>query len=70
MTHNHPSIQSRRDLSSPLSSIRHSFPSDTPFYNDFITYWNTYLSEKIKDILMPYTDWYRESFILTLNPEL
>ena len=45
-------------------------PSDTPFYNDFITYWNTYLSEKIKDILMPYTDWYRESFILTLNPEL
>ena len=45
-------------------------PSDTPFYNDFITYWNTYLSEKIKDILTPYTDWYRESFILTLNPEL
>ena len=44
-------------------------PSDTPFYNDFITYWNTYLSEKIKDILTPYTDWYRESFILTLNPE-
>lgn len=43
-------------------------PSDTPFYNDFITYWNTYLSEKIKDILTPYTDWYRESFILTLNP--
>ncbi|MBR0323040.1 MAG: serine/threonine protein kinase [Bacteroidales bacterium] len=45
-------------------------PSDTPFYNDFITYWNTYLSEKIKDILTPYTDWYRESFILTLNSEL
>lgn len=45
-------------------------PSDTPFYNDFITYWNTYLSEKIKDILTPYTDWYRESFILTLSPEL
>lgn len=45
-------------------------PSDTPFYNDFITYWNTYLSEKIKDILTPYTDWYGESFILTLNPEL
>ena len=45
-------------------------PSDTPFYNDFITYWNTYLSEKIKDILTPYTDWYRESFLLTLNPEL
>lgn len=45
-------------------------PSDTPFYNDFITYWNTYLSEKIKDLLTPYTDWYRESFILTLNPEL
>ena len=44
-------------------------PSDTPFYNDFITYWNTYLSEKIKDLLTPYTDWYRESFILTLNPE-
>ena len=44
-------------------------PSDTPFYNDFITYWNTYLSEKIKDILTPYTDWYRESFILTLDPE-
>lgn len=45
-------------------------PSDTPFYNDFITYWNTYLSEKIKDILTSYTDWYRESFILTLNSEL
>ena len=45
-------------------------PSDTPFYNDFITYWNTYLSEEIKDSITPYTDWYRESFILTLDPEL
>ena len=45
-------------------------PSDTPFYTDFITYWNTYLSEKIKDILTPYTDWYGKSFILTLDPEL
>lgn len=42
-------------------------PSDTPFYNDFITYWNTYLSEKIKDILTPYTDWYGESFQLIFD---
>ena len=42
-------------------------PSDTPFYNDFITYWNTYLSEKAKDIFTPYTDWYRESFQLIFN---
>ena len=57
-------------ISTDYKKWAEQIPSDTPFYNDFITYWNTYLSEKIKDILTPYTDWYRESFILTLNPEL
>jgi len=42
-------------------------PSDTPFYNDFITYWNTCLSEKIKDLSTPYADWYGESFQLIFN---
>ena len=42
-------------------------PSDTPFYNDFITSWNSYLSEKIKDIFTSYTDWYRESFQLIFD---
>ena len=57
-------------ISTDYKKWAEQIPSDTPFYNDFITYWNTYLSEKIKDILTPYTDWYRESFILTLSPEL
>ena len=57
-------------ISTDYKKWAEQIPPDTPFYNDFITYWNTYLSEKIKDILTPYTDWYRESFILTLNSEL
>ena len=57
-------------ISTDYKKWAEQIPSDTPFYNDFITYWNTYLSEKIKDILTPYTDWYGKSFILTLNSEL
>lgn len=42
-------------------------PSDVPFKNDFITYYNTYCSEKIKDVATPYIDWTRESFELIFN---
>lgn len=39
-------------------------PSDTPFHNDFINHWNTYLEDNIKDIIALYTDWYMKSFQL------
>lgn len=44
-------------------------PSDSPFYNDFTTYWNTYLTERLKDsdIFTSYTNWNRESFTLIFN---
>lgn len=42
-------------------------PSDVPFKNDFITYYNTYCSEKLKDVATPYIDWTRESFELIFN---
>ena len=44
-------------------------PSDIPFYNDFTTYWNTYLTERLKDtdIFTSYTNWNRESFALIFN---
>ena len=42
-------------------------PSDAPFHNDFITYYNTYCSEKLKDVATPYIDWTRESFELIFN---
>lgn len=31
-------------------------PSDVPFKNDFITYYNTYCSEELKDVATPYID--------------
>ena len=39
-------------------------PSDTPFHNDFINHWNTYLEDNIKDIIALYSDWYMKSFQL------
>ena len=42
-------------------------PTDTPFHNDFINHWNTYLGDNIKDITVLYTDWMRESFQLIFD---
>ena len=42
-------------------------PTDTPFHNDFINHWNTYLGDNIKDITMLYADWMRESFQLIFD---
>ena len=42
-------------------------PTDTPFHNDFINHWNTYLGDNIKDITVPYADWMRESFQLIFD---
>ena len=42
-------------------------PTDTPFHNDFINHWNTYLGDNIKDIIALYTDWNRESFQLIFD---
>ena len=54
-------------ISTDYKKWAEQIPSDTPFYNDFITSWNSYLSEKIKDIFTSYTDWYRESFQLIFD---
>ena len=42
-------------------------PTDTPFHNDFINHWNTYLGDNIKDITILYADWMRESFQLIFD---
>ena len=42
-------------------------PTDTPFHNDFINHWNTYLGDNIKDITVLYADWMRESFQLIFD---
>ena len=44
-------------------------PSDIPFYNDFTTYWNTYLGNELQNtnIFTPYIDWNRESLMLIFN---
>ncbi len=42
-------------------------PKDTPFHNDFISHWNTYLGNNLKDIIVTYTDWAKESFQLIFN---
>ena len=42
-------------------------PTDTPFHNDFINHWNTYLGDNIKDMTVPYADWMRESFQLIFD---
>ena len=42
-------------------------PTDMPFHNDFISHWNTYLGDNIKDMTMLYADWMRESFQLIFD---
>ena len=49
---------------SDINQWIYQIPSDTPFHNDFINHWNTYLGDNIKDISLLYTDWMRESFQL------
>ena len=51
-----------------ISHWTNRIPNDAPFHNDFITY----CSDKIRDIIVPYTDWTKESFQLifdNLKPE-
>ena len=49
---------------SDINQWTYQIPSGTPFHNDFINHWNTYLGDNIKDISLLYTDWMRESFQL------
>ena len=44
-----------------------NIPNDIPFYNDFMTHWNTYLTNKSMDIFQPYLDWNKESCTLIFN---
>ena len=41
-----------------------NIPNDIPFYNDFMTHWNTYFGENHKDAIMSYLYWNSESFML------
>lgn len=52
---------------SDINQWIYQIPSDTPFHNDFINHWNTYLGDNIKDIILLYTDWMRESFQLIFD---
>ena len=52
---------------SDINKWTEQIPTDTPFHNDFINHWNTYLGDNIKDITMSYTDWMRESFQLIFD---
>ena len=44
-----------------------NIPNNIPFYNDFMTHWNTYLNNKSMDIFQPYLDWNKESSTLIFN---
>lgn len=44
-----------------------NIPNDIPFYNDFMTHWNTYLNNKSMDIFQSYLDWIGESSTLIFN---
>lgn len=44
-----------------------NIPNDIPFYNDFMTHWNTYFGENHKDAIMSYLDWNQESFLLVFS---
>ena len=49
-----------------------NIPNDIPFYNDFMTHWNTYFGENHKDAIMSYIYWNLESYQLifdNLKPE-
>ncbi len=41
-----------------------NIPNDIPFYNDFMTHWNTYFGENHKDAIMSYLYWNSESYML------
>lgn len=44
-----------------------NIPNDIPFYNDFMTHWNTYFGENHKDAMMSYIYWNQESFQLIID---
>ena len=44
-----------------------NIPNDIPFYNDFMTHWNTYFGENHKDAIMSYIYWNQESFQLIID---
>mgnify|MGYP003487750168 CR=1 FL=1 len=44
-----------------------NIPNDIPFYNDFMTHWNTYFGENHKDAIMSYIYWNQESIQLIFN---
>ena len=44
-----------------------NIPNDIPFYNDFMTHWNTYFGENHKDAIMSYIQWNQESILLVFN---
>ena len=44
-----------------------NIPNDIPFYNDFMTHWNTYFGENHKDAIMSYIYWNQESLQLIFN---
>ena len=44
-----------------------NIPNDIPFYNDFMTHWNTYFGENHKDAIMSYIYWNQESILLVFD---
>ena len=44
-----------------------NIPNDIPFYNDFMTHWNTYFGENHKDAIMSYIQWNQESILLIFD---
>ena len=44
-----------------------NIPNDIPFYNDFMTHWNTYFGENHKDAIMSYIQWNQESILLVFS---
>ena len=44
-----------------------NIPNDIPFYNDFMTHWNTYFGENHKDAIMSYIQWNQESIQLIFD---
>lgn len=44
-----------------------NIPNDIPFYNDFMTHWNTYFGENHKDAIMSYIYWNQESIQLIFS---
>ena len=44
-----------------------NIPNDIPFYNDFMTHWNTYFGENHKDVIMSYIYWNQESLQLIFD---